>query len=305
MALRLPPPVGNGSGFGGRRRERRLDVPRRREMSGGRGTRGVRIAPHLVLPLGHVRAVQLRARSGDHHRAVRFPGVLVFAHPLHPHGAAGEGRRDERSVGACVVRAVVAVAAGAFHVDAAHALARHAKHLGDRVAQRIDALRVRPDRERAVLRERDGARGADRRVHLVRTPVARADDAGSRRELRRFANVYIVLRRQALKVGVQRSRAAGARPSRSTSPRVRARAWRRRPGIHALPPPRGSCRCARSSARRASSPRGRRRPTAAARRSSAAARRARAPCLADAGPARRSRSRSLSPGCRHAARTCP
>ena len=43
----------------------------------------------------------------------------------------------------------------------------HAEAFGDGQAQRIDALRMRPDRELAVLEQRQRRRGADRAVHEV------------------------------------------------------------------------------------------------------------------------------------------
>ena len=96
-------------------------------------------------------AAEPRAHRGHHHRAIGLPCVLVLAHPLHAHRPAGQGHSEQCGVGAGVIRAVVAVAARALHMDAAHALGRRARQTRDRGAQRIDALAVRPDRHHVVL----------------------------------------------------------------------------------------------------------------------------------------------------------
>ena len=58
-------------------------------------------------------------------------------------------------------------------MDAAHLARRPAQQLGQRAAQRVDALGVAPDRHRPVPVLRQGAGRADRAVHLVRPGVAR------------------------------------------------------------------------------------------------------------------------------------
>ncbi len=81
----------------------------------------------------------------DHRRAERLPAVLVRAHPLHADRRA-DGLGEQGCIGRGVVRAVVAVAAGRFHVDHVHGGGRQAEQLGDRALQLVDALRSGPDR---------------------------------------------------------------------------------------------------------------------------------------------------------------
>ena len=94
--------------------------------------------------------VQRGLHLGHHRRPQRLPAVLLVAHPLHAHRLARHGAGDQRGVGRGVVGAVMAVAAGALDMDAAHLRVRHAQHLGDGVAVGEHALGMRPDRHRAV-----------------------------------------------------------------------------------------------------------------------------------------------------------
>ena len=65
---------------------------------------------------------------------------------------------NQRRIRRRVVGAVVAVAAGPFHMDDAHALQRHGEHFGDRLAIGIDALGMRPYRQAVlIVHQRDGA----------------------------------------------------------------------------------------------------------------------------------------------------
>src|SRR5437762_12768643 len=54
------------------------------------------------------------------------------------------------------------------------------RQLRNRAAQRIDALAVRPHRERAVLEQPDRAGRANGPVHLIFAAVARLNDARAR-----------------------------------------------------------------------------------------------------------------------------
>ena len=83
--------------------------------------------------------------------------------------------REQRRVERDVVGAVVAVAARAFDMDAADRRGRHLQRLGDLGAQRKHALRVRPDRELAVLELGDRGRRADRGMRHVGLGVGRLD----------------------------------------------------------------------------------------------------------------------------------
>ena len=125
--------------------------------------------------------VQRRPGLGHHRRAVGLPGVLLLAHPLHPHRAAGQGGGQQGGIGRGVVGAVVAVAAGALDMDAAHLLGRPAQHLGDRLAVGIDALGVGPHRQQPVLvLLRHGAGRADRPVQQIGPGIAGLQASGRR-----------------------------------------------------------------------------------------------------------------------------
>ena len=116
------------------------------------------IAPHRVIPIDDIAIAVERSRSLRHHgRAEGFPAMLLFAHPLHAHRAAGDRAGNQRGVGGSIVGAVVAIAAGAFHVDAAHLFRRQSQKFGNGLAVRIDPLRVAPDRDAAVVRPRNRA----------------------------------------------------------------------------------------------------------------------------------------------------
>ncbi len=174
MALRSPPPSGCGSGLGG------VGVNGcARKVADTRSPAGPGRVECVLLHTSYCHAVMLplpssAARARRHHRrAERLPRVLLLAHPLHAHRPSGQRAREQRRVGGGIVRGVVAVAARAFDVDAMHAPGRHAEHLGERVAQRVDALTVRPHRHRVVLEEAHGARRADRRMHLIGTAIRR------------------------------------------------------------------------------------------------------------------------------------
>ena len=149
--------------------------------------------------------------------------MLLLAHPLHAHRPAGKADGDQRRIGGGVVGAVVAVAARAFHVDAAHLLGRQAEHLGDRAAQRDRRPGCASRPSAAVLEQRDGAGRADRAVHLVGTAVGRLElgrATGGRAW--RPATTMPALRRQAL-AGARRGRPASGRVARAP-PSVRAAA---------------------------------------------------------------------------------
>ena len=79
-----------------------------------------------------------------HGRAQRLPPVLLLARPLQTDGAAGNLARDQGGVGGHVIGAVVAIAAGALRVDAAHPLKRQADEFGQGALEGEDALGVRP-----------------------------------------------------------------------------------------------------------------------------------------------------------------
>ena len=47
--------------------------------------------------------------------------MLLFAHPLHANGRAGQSARDQGRIGRRIVRTIVAITARALHMDAANA----------------------------------------------------------------------------------------------------------------------------------------------------------------------------------------
>ena len=110
--------------------------------------------------------------------------MLLLAHPLQAHRTAGDGAGGEGCVGGDIIGAIVAVAARALGMDAAHLVGRQAQQLGQGLAQRVDALAVRPHGDAVILPERHGAGGPDRAVHQARPAVARLDHLAVHRRRR-------------------------------------------------------------------------------------------------------------------------
>jgi hypothetical protein len=83
--------------------------------------RAVGVAPDLVVPIDDPTLGGDRRPGAHHHgRTVGLPSEFILAHPLHAYRAALDCARQGRGVERHVVRAIVAVAAGAFPVDAAY-----------------------------------------------------------------------------------------------------------------------------------------------------------------------------------------
>ena len=118
-----------------------------------------------------------------HGRAVRLPHELVVAHPLQPHRPAVGRARQQRRVERDVVGAVVAVAAGAFRVDAAdRARAACFEHLRER--RRAAGTRPGVWVQTVSLPSFSSAtraRGTDRAVRLVGPVIGRLDRPWRRR----------------------------------------------------------------------------------------------------------------------------
>ena len=139
----------------------------------------VGLAEHVVVPVDHA-AVRHRALGAHGHgRAVGLPLELVVAHPLQPDRAAVGGARQQRRVERHVVRAIVAIAAGALGVDAADRGGRHAERPRHGGAQRKHALAVGPDRELAVLELGQRAGWRNRPVRLVGPMIGGLDHLGA------------------------------------------------------------------------------------------------------------------------------
>ena len=107
--------------------------------------------------------------------------MLVIAHPLDAHRATGYRAREQRRIKRHVIGAVMAVAARPLRMDAADGRFVHLQHLGEILAQRKDALGVRPYRQLAVIELRHRAGWADRAMHDVRLGVGRLQRARSGR----------------------------------------------------------------------------------------------------------------------------
>src|SRR5258708_15412159 len=80
----------------------------------------VSVAPDFEIPIGY-RTVGVEGclQFRHHRRPERLPGVFLLARPLHSNRRAGQSARDQGRIGRDIVRAVVAIAPGAFDVDAA------------------------------------------------------------------------------------------------------------------------------------------------------------------------------------------
>ena len=144
------------------------------------GTAAAQRRPRFVIPRDDVAgAVEPDALIDDEREAEVFVRHFVLARKLHAHGTA-DGLRQQRRIVGNRIGAVDAVAARAARVDHLHLLRLHAEHHRAAVALRIDALRRRPDGRAVRFHIRDGARRADRSVHLIRMQIRRAHD------LRRF-----------------------------------------------------------------------------------------------------------------------
>ena len=131
---------------------------------------------NFVLPVGDVPVgVERCLDAHRHRRAIGLPGEFVVAHPLQPHRLVGHRARQQRRVQRDVVGAVLAVAAGAFHMDAADVLGRHLQRLDQLIAQRKHALRMRPDDHPAVEERRHRAGWPDRAMRQIRLGVGRLE----------------------------------------------------------------------------------------------------------------------------------
>ena len=165
MALRSPPPSGWGSATGGAGGNG-SEIARAASSGSGRSRpHHMRLAPDLVTPIGDFPILPSPARN-----------LVAIAGPKGSHacscsrihwtrtGLPGIAAARSSGVGGDIIRAIMAVAASAFGMDAAHLVQRHSQHFRERLAQWKTPWRVSPDRHRTVLRFRDGAGWADRAV---------------------------------------------------------------------------------------------------------------------------------------------
>ena len=139
--------------------------------------------PDLRGPIhGAAGLVQHRSEAGHMCRADRFEAELFFAAPLHADAMIRDLHRDDRGIQSRIVGAVMTIAAGAVGVPHRHLLALQAQNVGNAVAQRIDALGMRPDRQMPVAVFRQGAGWRQGRMGDEGPGIGLADDrAGFRR----------------------------------------------------------------------------------------------------------------------------
>ena len=158
------------------RRRRRQRLVRQQVAAGARPLH-MRRRPDFRSPVhGFSRIVQRGAQRDMHRRAERLEAEFLLAPPLHADAVVGNLQRDHRGIHRDIVRAVVAIAAGAMRMAHGDRVLRDAQHIRQRVAQRIDALRMRPHRQMpaAILRQRAGR--PHRGVRDIGPRIARGHD---------------------------------------------------------------------------------------------------------------------------------
>src|SRR3954466_8490388 len=102
----------------------------------------MRIAPYLMVPITNGPVLSQACREVRNHRWPEgLPSMLLLSHPLNADRHIRVCAGDQRSIRGCIVRAVVSVTTGAFHVNAANVFLRQAQHLGDGIAVGENALR--------------------------------------------------------------------------------------------------------------------------------------------------------------------
>jgi hypothetical protein len=101
--------------------------------------------PNLGGPVhGASRLVEHRPETRHMGRADRFEAELFLAPPLHADAMTRDLHRDNRSIQSRIIGTVVAIAARTVGVPHCDLLALQAQNVGNTVAQRVDALGMRP-----------------------------------------------------------------------------------------------------------------------------------------------------------------
>ncbi len=215
----------------------------------------MRAGPDLLRPFHRLAGiVQRRPRRHLHRGAQRLEAELFLPPPQHADALVGQLQRDHRGVHRHVVGAVVAVAARAMRVPHDNSFRRQPEHVGQRRAQRIWPLRVRPHRQHAaaIFRQRTGR--PHRRVRDIRPRIRRLHH-GLRRVGHRGVAVHTL-------VGGLADQPGGLLLLGRDLPHlVPARVRRRRGGARAAPPSRPPRRTQRNCP---PAPRGTRHPPRAA-----------------------------------------
>src|ERR1700677_541065 len=107
------------NGFGLLHGQRGVDLLCDRVATGLDRTVVVRVAPHLICPVGDTLVWAYgRLDVGYHGAAARLPPELLLSHPLEPYGEPGQRHRDQPGFGGHIVGAVLPIATGPWRVDA-------------------------------------------------------------------------------------------------------------------------------------------------------------------------------------------
>ncbi len=160
--------------------------------------------------------------------------MFLIAHELNADRLARQRHGKESGVAGYVVRAVMAVAARTFGMDAADLVRRQADQLGDGATQRIDALGMAPDSERTVLEPRHRTGRTDRAVFEIGAAILGRERLRAGRHRLAPVEDDVILRRQLLQHG--RHIRLGRQSRRLGPARRRGERLHRRDG---LPLPRG------------------------------------------------------------------
>ncbi len=126
-------------------------------------------------------------------RADRFEAKLLLTPPLYTDAMTRDLHRD-RSIQSRVIGAVVAIAARAVGVPNSDLVALHAENVGNTVAQRVNALGVRPDGQVPVAIFRQSTRWRQGRMSDEGPRVDLADDGTAIRRCAGVAEMPIVRR---------------------------------------------------------------------------------------------------------------
>ncbi len=142
----------------------RRNRARQQQRQGGRAVGG--IAGGEIVGGNAAIGVQSALDVHQLRGALWLPGMLLFAGQLHAHRTADRARQKDR-VGGDIVGAVAAVAAGRLHPDHLDFGFRSLQQQREIGAQDVRVLGAGPHPDLTIVKVRDGAGRADRRVHLV------------------------------------------------------------------------------------------------------------------------------------------
>jgi hypothetical protein len=147
--------------YGGRRRRRIRQCLGGQQIAAAARPARMPAAPDLGGPVrGVSRPVEDCLGRHHHRRADRLEGEFLLAAPAHPDRLPRPVKSDDRGIGCCIIGAVVAVAGRPLSMLDRNRRGVELQGPRQRIAQRVDALRVGPHREPsvAVLSEPAGRR---------------------------------------------------------------------------------------------------------------------------------------------------